>query len=795
MGMEDMENAKENCPPETFRAPSLSSQNKDDSNDIADINGKVEPESEESVMNGSKLAAEDEKEHKNHHTSIEDYENDDLKQSLECDIVDTSEENALENEFSVGSAMKVDNLEHQKEEINQVSQPRAEVSGDSIKIDPSKTLQEAKVNRGLIDTTAPFDSVKSAVSMFGGIVDWKAHKVQTVKRRKLIDQEIEEAENEIPIYKEQSQAAEEAKMQVLKELDNTKRLIEELKLKLEREQTEEQQAKQDSELAKLQVEEMEQGITNESRVAAKAQLEVAQARHAVAVSELKTVRDELEELRKDYDLVVIEKELAIKRAAEAVFVSKEVEKTVEELKNKLIGTKESLESANAAHLDAEEQRTGAAMAKEKDTINLEKELKEAEEELKRLNQQALSAKDLKTKLNTALALLWDLKTELATYLESSLKHENSNGELEVTGKKAHTDIKAAAALAKNELEEVKLNIEKSSAEANSLKVAATSLKSEIESEKSTVAAIRQKEGMASVAIVSLESELRKTLSEIEIVQREERETKEKMAELNKQIQEATQEAERATSLARIANKELCKAKEEAEQAKAAASSMESRLLTARGEIEASKGLDKLSLLAIDVQSTNDEDSQSGVTLSLEEYYELNKRAHDAEELANVRVAAAISQTEVAKESELRSLKKLEEVSREMVAQKEALDIAVQKAEKAKEGKLGVEQELRKWRAEHEQRRKAGESGRGLVNQTKSPRTSVEEKKEMKIFVQMPEIPILVHHRSSPKANISGSIAAPKSPTGIKVSKKKKSFFPRIFMFLIRKKKAQAAKVM
>ncbi|KAL6527388.1 hypothetical protein OROGR_016478 [Orobanche gracilis] len=663
----------------------------------------------------------------------------------------------------------------------------------------SKLSSNVNFSRGQIDTAAPFESVKAAVSKFGGIVDWKAHRVQTVERRKFIEQELEKAQEEIPTYKQQCEAAEEAKTQVLKELDSTKRLIEELKLNLERAQKEEQQAKQDSELATLRVEEMEQGIADEASFAAKAQLEVARARHAAAVSELKTVRDELEQLRKDYALLVAEKNAAARKAEEAVSISKEVEKTVEDLTIELITLKQSLESAHSEHLEAEEHRLGAVMAKEQDALNWEEELKQAEEEIEILNQQMLSTKDLKLKLNEATALLHELKSELAAYMETSkLDGTGEEGNLENADKRTRVDIEAAISAAKTELTEVKLKIERADEVVLVLKMDSSSLELELEREKSELVGIQYREAMASIAVASLEADLNVTRSEIDLVRMKEKEESEKMADLPKKLQEASQEADQAKALAQKASEELQKAKDEAKQAKAVKITKESQLQEAQKEIEAAKASERLALAAINAleesesaakKKTDDQDSMpTGVTLSLEEYYEMSKRAHEAEEQANTRLAAAISQIEVAKESELKSLNKLEEVSREMSNKKDELEIAQKKAEQATEGKLAVEQELRTWRAEHERRRKAVDQS--VLPPVNTSKIADGNKESMK-FANVPEFSTL-HQRSSPRTQTSNAEKEKESSPDLKVIKKKKSFFPRIFMFLARKK-VQASK--
>ncbi|KAL5982451.1 hypothetical protein ACLOJK_016523 [Asimina triloba] len=633
-----------------------------------------------------------------------------------------------------------------------------------------KRLKDINAGKSLIDTAAPIESVKEAVSKYGGIVDWKAHKILTVEaldpataqRRKHVEVELERAQEDLPRLKRRSEAAEESKDKVVKERDNTRKMIDALKRNVEKAQTEANQAKQDCELARLRTEELEKGIANEASIAAKAQLEVARARHATALADLKAVKDEIEALKGDYVSLASDSVIAQEKAEEAASALKENEKTVEDLTLELIGAKGTLESAQAAHLEAEEKRITASAAREQEAIRWQKELNRAEEELHVLNSQVSLTKDLESKLDAATELLLKQKAEL----ENFGKDDNEQ--------------KAAMSPAE-ELKVVKQNIEKAEDEINCLKIAAESLKSELEREKMGLATMRQREGMASITVATLEAELCGLQSQLELVQSKEKEAKQRIAELPTEVQEASQAAEQAITEADAAREELRMAEEDLEQAKAGASTAGSRLNAVLKEIEAAKASEGLAVAAAkalqesEMAAGEETDDSSRVKLPFQQYCALSKQAHEAEEEANGKVADAVAQIAAAKEAESRSMERLEEAKREKAEKEEARRMAMEKAEKANEGKLGVEQELRKRRAEGEQRRKASEVSGVLTHHSGNLTEGTDVEQDG------------VDYSKPPIGNKKANEEAEMMKHGKSEKKKKKTFFPRFIMFMTRKK--------
>ncbi|CAL4912154.1 unnamed protein product [Urochloa decumbens] len=501
-----------------------------------------------------------------------------------------------------------------------------------------------------VDTAAPIDSVKGAVTKFGGILDWKEKR----KQGQAQDDEVDKVQEEAAEYQKRSSAAQAGSTQALRELGSTTRAADKLRLSLKRSQIEEAQARHDSDLAGRRLRDLQRAGAGET-----------------AEAELQAARAEVESLAKVRAAAAAEADAAAARARDAATEARETGRAVEELGGELAALKADMESSHAAHVEAEEKRLRLALALEKDKWQWQMELEDAQQEAKTLRAHLMAACDVEMKAEAASRVLAEL-LKAADLSPTRMALEKMRRELE--------DVRASVGRARDE--------------ARCFRAAAASMRDELERDKAELAALRRREGLSSATIPYLKDELNRATAELAATKRT----------AQQQVGEAQREAEEAKAKARSAREEVARAREDAAVAKAAVAAVEARLEAVARETLAATTSEEIAAAsaAALVQQLELKPSEAGcVTLTAAEYVELSRRARETEEAGGRRVMEAVKLIREAKDAEVRMLERLAKQDRYTEQRRQALEAATLEAEEAEFAKLSADRELRQWLADHD----------------------------------------------------------------------------------------------
>ncbi|XP_047065084.1 WEB family protein At2g38370-like [Lolium rigidum] len=261
-----------------------------------------------------------------------------------------------------------------------------------------------------------------------------------------------------------------------------------------------------------------------------------------------------------------------------------------------------------------------------------------------------------------------------------------------------------------ELERAKSNLNRTTSDLAAIRASIESLRNDILTEKILVERRREKVSSNATLVSSLEEELDQTTQRLQTLKDLQR-RRQDPSDIFIEIRRMTSEIEQLRNAANASKAEAMMLAAEIEQTKATIGTAEVRCLAAKKMEEAARAAEALAVAEIKAllsseASAEDLHGTDGVSLSVEEYFELASKAREADETSRNKVATAMVHVDEANQSKSESLARLEEAKLEVEECKNALQEALKRVDTANRGKFAAEETLRKGRYESGHKRRS-----------------------------------------------------------------------------------------
>ncbi|KAL1372796.1 hypothetical protein HN51_002885 [Arachis hypogaea] len=549
---------------------------------------------------------------------------------------------------------------------------------------------------GEIDTTAPFQSVKAAVSLFGEVA---FHKDRfSIKRRSsenVFEKETQLvlAQKELSKIKKQLDNAETAKAKALSDLEKARMTLKNLTRKLSNMRESKQSVINAAQAVQNQGKQLEKSLKSLSVKAIgfeawKREVENARKKYTVTINELDASKQDLTKIRQDFDAALEAKLAALQAAVDAQRSAKLNSERISELSSEIANMKvrASIEQMKLSSEAAEQEEQQSNVTGQREAqLGFYRSAKEG-----------------------ALEKLQALKSQYDPELVKSLDAKLAEASAEIEAlheqmRKIHASEMETVRIVTAELKEATKTLQDIVAEENSLKNLVYTLRQELKHVKKEQDEVREKEQAAADLASSLAEELQGSMAMAKPKPGSEEEKEaETYYEQSLQIRKLKKEADEAKREAEEMSRKAQELKQEAENSRAVSEEQGIKLQIAMKEAKEAKASEQRALVEMEhlaeVQArvTN---SKTGarIKLSKNEYETMNEKIKKCEDLVHEKEAAAKAELQAIcmrkNEVEMKvqaNLKAIQEI-------KAATEMALWHAEMADSAKEAFENELMRWR--------------------------------------------------------------------------------------------------